>query len=107
MSVRGLDARLARAEQASRQIAPRVGPETFALHCGHGPAQIVTRWNGRCEVSFGCDQSTELLGAFELDGEPQVMPAAEARAFLEEEFRRRGWQPVLIVVESSGEWQGT
>lgn len=107
MSVSGLDARLARAEQASRQAAPRVGPETFVLRCGHGPAQIVTRWNGRREVSFAHDQSAELLGAFELDGEPQVMPAPEARAFLDAEFRRRGWQPVLIVVESSGGWQGT
>ena len=107
MSVRGLDARLARAEQASRQAAPRLGPETFVLHCGHGPAQIVTRWNGRREVSFGCEQSAELLGAFELDGEPRVMPAAEAQTFLDEEFQRRGWQPCLIVVQSDDSWQGT
>lgn len=107
MSVRGLDARLARAEQAARQSFVQRGPGAFVLRCDHGPAQIVTRWNGRREVSFAHDQSAELLGAFELDGEPQVMPAPEARAFLDAEFRRRGWQPVLIVVESSGEWQGT
>jgi hypothetical protein len=107
VSARGLDARLARAEQAARQSFVQRGPGTFVLRCEHGPAQIVTRWNGRPEVSFAYDQSAELLGAFELDGEPQVMPAAEAHAFLEEEFRRRGWQPVLIVVESSGGWQGT
>ena len=107
MSVRGLDSRLTRAEQAARQSFVQRGPGAFVLRCDHGPAQIVTRWDGRREVSFAYDQSAELLGAFELDGEPQVMPVAEAHAFLEEEFQRRGWQPVLIVVESSGEWQGT
>ena len=48
-----------------------------------------------------------MLGAFELDGERHVMPEAEAHAFLEEEFQRRGWKPVLIVVEYDDNWQGT
>ena len=103
MSVRGLDARLARAEQASRQAGPRVGPETFVLRCGYGPVQTVTNWKGEREVSFGSEEGAPLLGVFELDGEPHVMPAAQAHGFLDAEFRRRGWQPVLIVVESSGD----
>jgi hypothetical protein len=108
VSIRGLEKRLARAEGAARAAAPRVGPATFVLHCGPGPAQIVTHWNGSREVSFAHDDSSELLGAFELDGELQIMPEAEAHTFLKEEFERRGWQPIVIVVERvSRGWQGT
>ncbi len=107
MSVRGLDARLARAEQVSRRVAPQLGPETFWLRCGHGPVETVTNWKGEREFVFGYDASSPELCAFELDGEPQVMPTAEAHAFLEEEFRRRGWQPLVIVVQYDDYWQGT
>jgi hypothetical protein len=107
MSIRQLDSRLARAEQAARQAAPRLGPETFWLRCGHGPVEIPTNWRGEREFAFGGDHSSPLLGAFELDGEPHVMPEAEARAFLDEEFRRRGWQPLVIVVQYDDDWQGT
>ena len=107
MSVRGLGARLARAEQAARQVTPRLGPETFCLRCGHGPVESATSWNGQREFRFGYDDGSPMLGAFELDGRPQVMPEAEARAFLDAEFRRRGWQPIVIVVRFDDNWQGT
>ena len=69
--------------------------------------ETVTNWRGEREFSFGYDESSPVLSAFELDGEPHVMPEAEAHAFLEEEFRRRGWQPVVIVVQYGDDWQGT
>lgn len=107
MTIRQLDSRLTRAEQAVRQSAPQLGPATFVLQCGSGPVETVTTWNGKCRFSFGFEESSPVLGAFELDGERHVMPEAEAHAFLEEEFQRRGWQPIVIVVEYASIWQGT
>ena len=107
MSVRRFDSRLARAEQAARQVAQQLGPQAFWLRCGHGPVETVTNWRGVREFSFGFEESSPLLSAFELDGECHVMPEAEAHAFLEEEFRRRGWQPIVIVVQYDDSWQGT
>lgn len=107
MSTRRLDSRLARAEQIVRQAETRVGPDTFVLRCGYGPVKTVTNWKGRREFSFGYDASSPLLGVFELDGEPHVMPEDEAHGFLDAEFQRRGWKPFLIVVQSADNWQGT
>ena len=85
MTARALATRLARAERVARSVAPRRGPETFVVLCGsdgHG----------------GPLPDEGELCSFSLDGEEHLMAEADAHAFLQAEFARRGWAPVVIWV---------